>query len=150
MITDFCVICGTDKDLENHHIVPKVKGGTDEFTNLITVCSQHHGMIHGMRPNSWDQRKELQKIGIEKAKREGKFTGRKATVYAKQNLIIELHNQGFKPSVIARELNIGVASVYRYRHGQKPKHKHRQEEPQKLPSSFAKNIEYYQYFNMET
>ena len=30
--------------------------------------------------------------------------------------IAKLHTEGKKPSVIAKELNIGVASVYRYRH----------------------------------
>ena len=58
---------------------------------------------------------ERQKIGIEKAKAEGKFKGRKATARTKSNKIQELLDSGMKPGAVAKELNIGVASVYRYR-----------------------------------
>ena len=58
---------------------------------------------------------ERQKIGIEKAKAEGKFKGRKATARAKSDKIQELLDSGMKPAAVAKELNIGVASVYRYR-----------------------------------
>lgn len=58
---------------------------------------------------------ERQKIGIAKAKRDGKFKGRVPTAKNKSAEIIELTNQGMKPSAIAKKLGIGVASVYRYR-----------------------------------
>ena len=58
---------------------------------------------------------ERQAVGIARAKAEGKYVGRQDTARRKQAKIVELHQQGLKPSVIARELNIGVASVYRYR-----------------------------------
>lgn len=58
---------------------------------------------------------ERQQVGIEKAKKEGRFAGRVPTARKKSEEISELHQQGFKPSQIAKELGIGVASVYRYR-----------------------------------
>ena len=58
---------------------------------------------------------ERQKIGITKAKSEGKYKGRVPTARKLEKEIQRLHLEGFKPSVIAKELNIGVASVYRYR-----------------------------------
>ena len=58
---------------------------------------------------------ERQAVGIARAKAEGKYVGRQDTARRKQSKIVELHQQGLKPSIIARELNIGVASVYRYR-----------------------------------
>ena len=58
---------------------------------------------------------ERQKVGIEKAKAAGKFTGRKATARAKSQEIQKLASSGMKPADVARELGIGVASVYRYR-----------------------------------
>ena len=58
---------------------------------------------------------ERQRVGIEKAKAEGKFKGRKATARAKSEQIQELLASGMKPSAVAEQLNIGVASVYRYR-----------------------------------
>lgn len=49
MITTFCIICGETNNLENHHVRPRSEGGTDEFTNMITLCSFHHGEIHGFQ-----------------------------------------------------------------------------------------------------
>ena len=58
---------------------------------------------------------ERQKIGIEKAQREGKFKGRVPTAKRKTDEIKTLIAEGLKPHQIAAQLNIGVASVYRYR-----------------------------------
>jgi len=58
---------------------------------------------------------ERQKIGIAKAKADGKYKGRVPTARKLEKEIQSLHLEGIKPSVIAKELNIGVASVYRYR-----------------------------------
>ena len=58
---------------------------------------------------------ERQKVGIEKAKAAGKFKGRAATARAKTDQIQELLASGMKPAAVAKQLNIGVASVYRYR-----------------------------------
>ena len=57
-------------------------------------------------------RKERQMEGIAKAKAEGVYTGRKATISADQ--VIALFKAGKGPSQIAKELKIGRASVYRY------------------------------------
>jgi len=51
--------------------------------------------------------------GISKAKKEGKYKGRKATAMAKSKQVLELVKLGRKRREIADELNIGVASVYR-------------------------------------
>jgi len=56
---------------------------------------------------------ERQKVGIEKAKAAGKFKGRAAR--AKTDQIQVLLASGMKPAAVAKQLNIGVASVYRYR-----------------------------------
>jgi len=41
-----CVICGFDFAVHVHHITPLTKGGTNEFSNLITLCPNHHSMVH--------------------------------------------------------------------------------------------------------
>jgi DNA invertase Pin-like site-specific DNA recombinase len=56
---------------------------------------------------------ERQREGIEKAKAEGKFKGRKPTARAKAPKILELHEQGVPAGEIAHRLEIGRASVYR-------------------------------------
>jgi hypothetical protein len=39
----FCVACGDDnpQHLEHHHIIPRLPGGSDDPTNLITLCICH-------------------------------------------------------------------------------------------------------------
>ena len=56
---------------------------------------------------------ERQLMGIAKAKAEGKYRGRKPTAMAKREEIIALVNSGLTRGAVAKQLGIGVASVYR-------------------------------------
>ena len=107
----FCVICGTNKDIEHHHIKPVCKGGTDHQHNFISLCVEHHGMMHSIRPGSWAHRKELQRIGIEKAKKEGKFKG--GQIRIDYDEVKRLWNSGLGATKIAKQMGIDRASVYR-------------------------------------
>ena len=49
MKLNFCVLCGSKENLHHHHVIPKVKGGTDDEDNLITLCEKHHEMIHNIQ-----------------------------------------------------------------------------------------------------
>ena len=57
---------------------------------------------------------ERQRIGIQKAKEEGRYKGRppQKDVHSE---IKRMHSEGMKPSKIAEALGIGVATVYRNR-----------------------------------
>ena len=70
---NICQYCG-QKAQHVHHLIPISRGGDNRESNLIPLCTDCHGLIHGKDFNNW---KELQRIGIEKAKKEGKYTGRK-------------------------------------------------------------------------
>ena len=107
----FCVICNTTKNIEHHHITPVCKGGTNHQHNFISLCVEHHGMIHSVRPGSWAHRKELQRIGIEKAKKKGKFKGRQPTIDYKE--VEKLRNSGLGATEIAKQMGIDRTSVYR-------------------------------------
>lgn len=37
-----CVICGFDIFVQVHHITPRAENGSDNVTNLITLCPNHH------------------------------------------------------------------------------------------------------------
>jgi HNH endonuclease len=54
MRLNFCALCG-EKDqsaLEHHHFIPRVMGGSDDETNMFTVCGTCHGKIHDVpRPH---------------------------------------------------------------------------------------------------
>lgn len=42
-----CQICGwNEAPRDLHHITPVSKGGKNEETNLITLCPNHHRMVH--------------------------------------------------------------------------------------------------------
>lgn len=74
MILDFCVACGEREPskLENHHLVPRSAGGSDDATNLITLCFDCHGKAHGY------QRRDIRKLvrsGMATAKAKGKKLG---------------------------------------------------------------------------
>ena len=58
-------------------------------------------------------RRERQLEGIAKAKKEGKYKGRQATALAKAAWVIQLIKQGYTRQSVAKQLDIGIASVYR-------------------------------------
>lgn len=60
-----------------------------------------------------DLRKERQKEGIAKAKKEGKYKGRKPTVSIKSNEVMGLVADGVAKAEIARQLGMSRQSVYR-------------------------------------
>ncbi|MGB4497084.1 MAG: HNH endonuclease [Methylococcaceae bacterium] len=65
---DYCVACGIREKLHQHHLVPKSRGGSNDQTNLITLCVDCHEKIHRVN-NSLIK---LSAIAREKKKREGK------------------------------------------------------------------------------
>lgn len=49
-----CEICGTDRDLDRHHVIHKGMGGSGnqqmhDESNLITLCRQCHRNLHVAR-----------------------------------------------------------------------------------------------------
>ena len=60
-----------------------------------------------------DRLAERRKVGVAKAKADGKYKGRKPTARAKMSEVLKLKEQGLKPGQIAKVAEIGVASVYR-------------------------------------
>jgi DNA invertase Pin-like site-specific DNA recombinase len=56
---------------------------------------------------------ERQREGIEKAKGEGKYKGRKPTAMAKVDEVRRLRDEGVRPTEIAKRLGMGRTSVYR-------------------------------------
>jgi hypothetical protein len=45
----FCAVCGSTESLEHHHFMPLSLGGPDIETNILTLCTTHHGQIHTVR-----------------------------------------------------------------------------------------------------
>lgn len=41
-----CEVCGFNDVVEVHHLLSKKVGGTDNPSNLIVLCPNHHSMLH--------------------------------------------------------------------------------------------------------
>lgn len=58
----FCELCFQKGRLvtveEVHHIVPLSEGGTNEYSNLISLCKSCHSRIHAKRGDRWHGTKE--------------------------------------------------------------------------------------------
>jgi len=53
-----CQCCGFKAD-SVHHIVPLVYGGTDELTNMVSLCD----FCHGQAPDTIEEFNEYKRIG---------------------------------------------------------------------------------------
>src|SRR5262249_9554731 len=68
----FCVACGNanPEHLQQHHLIARANGGTDDETNLITLCVRCHGKAHNHAGWSNDHH-ALAKRGLAAAKARG-------------------------------------------------------------------------------
>ncbi len=41
-----CAVCGFSDVIQVHHLVPRSVGGTDDISNLIVLCPNHHALHH--------------------------------------------------------------------------------------------------------
>lgn len=110
-----CVNCGS-KACEQHHIVPLALGGNDISTNLVWLCSSCHGKIHQWNNPHRDspQWKELQRIGIEKAKAEGRMGRPRVKPPDNFAVVVNRWRAGEITAVAAmKELNLTKTTFYR-------------------------------------
>ena len=103
VLKDVCFECGSVEDIHYHHIVPSTMGGT----KTIPLCIICHGKVHD---RDFVKHKELQRIGIKRAKENGVFIGRvvgtvesteKFLNKSKSKKIIELLQKGYLYSEIS-------------------------------------------------
>lgn len=73
--TKICFECGSDKNIHQHHVIPKSLGGT----KTIPLCNDCHGMAHNKKtgihknPTEW---KQLIKMGRDRWIANGGIVGR--------------------------------------------------------------------------
>ena len=44
-----------------HHIVPLREGGTNDLSNLVSLCSACHARIHAKRGDRWNKRRDYER-----------------------------------------------------------------------------------------
>jgi len=89
-------------DLSPNPLDPK-----DAVQMLLVRCMAAIGQFER------DRLAERRAYGIARAKAEGKYRGRKPTARAKTPEVLKLRDRGFRPDEIAKQLEIGRASVFR-------------------------------------
>lgn len=124
MQNDVCINCGK-KATHYHHVVPKVLGGNDT-TNVVPLCDNCHSLIHNISySNGIISHSELTKIGLQKAKNNGKKLGQSkgAKLITKKSIeaknIIKKYNIDFDGEMSDKETiklaNISRNSFYKYK-----------------------------------
>ena len=110
MKLDFCVLCGTTENLHHHHVIPKAQGGTDNEDNFITLCYDHHAMIHSISPSRFNQMQVLAAIGRKNAMARGVKMGMKPKYEHLYPQIIKMYCEEWKGyGTIAKELGEGMS-----------------------------------------
>ena len=105
-----CGNCGSADDLEIHHIVPIIYGGTNRYTNLAVLCGACHGAVHESKSRSCSA---LTKAGLERAKAEGKQLGRPVATGTRDQVQRE-KVAGMTQDRAAKILDISIRTVKRY------------------------------------
>ena len=107
-VSDLCSIMAT---LENKGVALRIQSmGIDTATSTGRLMVNLLGSISAFERELMLER---QLAGIAKAKADGKYKGRKPTAMAKRDEVITLVRSGLTREAVAKQLGIGVASVYR-------------------------------------
>jgi hypothetical protein len=75
-----CFECGSTENIENHHVVPRSKGGK----KTIPLCARCHDKVHD-KYRSKITSSQLTKEGLKKAKKRGVIIGAQGKILAEQN-----------------------------------------------------------------
>jgi hypothetical protein len=70
-----CVACGSTDDLQHHHLITRLENGSDDETNLITLCNGCHAKLHERRLNSIYKHRQSTIAGLAAAKARGVTLG---------------------------------------------------------------------------
>ncbi|WP_429126495.1 HNH endonuclease [Aeromonas veronii] len=117
MKLDFCCACGSTENLHQHHLMPRSLGGTDDEENLITLCGECHGVIHGLGKEHFANSRELQRAGYERAKAEGRIGTRGHGKRIDRDAIRKALENGMSIRKIADELGVSTFTVQQIKKG---------------------------------
>lgn len=109
MKLNFCVICGTKENLQHHHIIPEAEGGDNHPHNFLTVCWEHHNMIHNIRRT----RDKENFVKLIKAGQINGVGGRPKLAKEKELEVCKLWNENKSYRQIRKETGVPLATIQR-------------------------------------
>ena len=76
-----CELCGGDREVQAHHIIPICVGGPDIESNIVAVCRKCHAVLtpHGL----------LSSMGIERVRQDNPINALLIRIYERLNEICE-------------------------------------------------------------
>lgn len=86
-MTNKCFECDSTDSLEEHHVIPRPRGGT----RTVFLCSSCHCKVHDIGGNRSDNLKALVKDGLDKARAKGVKLGRKVGSFISEENYLETH-----------------------------------------------------------
>lgn len=108
-----CINCGSTDNIELHHIVPLIVGGTNNINNIVPVCEECHNKIHECNRQS-----KMSKLGMKKSAEKGNINTKLFGYKLEENklvivqeeakivkLIFKLYIEGYGSRRISNYLN---------------------------------------------
>jgi HNH endonuclease/Helix-turn-helix domain of resolvase len=110
----FCVACLAKEDLQHHHLVTRAEGGSNDESNLITLCSGCHFKLHGRQKIGAYSASQHIREGHAKARAKGVKLGRKPKLTHHQRLeALARRDAGETLVDIARSFNVSHSTISR-------------------------------------
>lgn len=107
---DLCFNCNNKAD-QMHHIIPYSLGGRW----VIPMCEVCHKKCHNKKHTNITSHSELVKMGIKRAKKEGKKWGKKAIFNKEeQRKLVKLFESGFSYREIGKKMGCSISTISRY------------------------------------
>ena len=96
-----CVACGSKEDLQHHHLVTRPEGGSNDPSNLITLCTGCHFKLHARQMNGTYNASRRTKAGLAVAKARGKKLGAYGKKLGKENAAAaKARDEAIKPVLL--------------------------------------------------
>lgn len=100
----FCAVCGSENDLQYHHLVPNALGGETDPKNIIVLCAVCHQKWHKQKGR--EHHNYLVKDGIDKAKKRGVHVGKPCADYENVMRMIAENSTQFNANSMTTEREI--------------------------------------------
>lgn len=109
---DLCYFCDFRGIIHTHHIIMLSKGGSNDKNNLIKLCPNHHSLIHNDNYSLISENGEYRLINnITKDSIIQPVDRLTSKVYLTVRKLMRL---GFRPSQIAKELNVSKQAISKH------------------------------------
>lgn len=119
LIGRVCCNCGSEEDLQYHHIVPLALGGRDIISNMCCLCYDCHQLIH-FGENKNINHSKATKVGQQMAYLNGKQIGRpvgnldKLTDELREDIKLFINDRSIKQVDLMNKHNISRNTLKKY------------------------------------